>query len=618
MSDSPQDFDLKFLPDWLKEKPAENRYANYEGDTGDRPRRDRDDRRGPPRGDRPPERRGPRPPQGDRPRGPRPDRPPGERPRSAAGGERRGDKRPFDRRDEARPPREAAPPALAELRIEFLPEPNAAVGIAKQIKTSNRAYAVFQTAKLFLERPERHRVRITSSKPDVPLHQIGDGPVSFDRAGVERGAFHQAREEYYREETVQGEPIKGNFSNVARCRATGALLGPTNHHSYQPGLRKLYEERFSRRMSFPEFQQQEIEILTAEQAVADWKEQARTTTTYTTAKEAEPITFKSLSEAEQHFRKTYLPQLVKSGVSLECDGPASRAALDRHVNAAVREAWERERVFPQGLVNALRSYFSDVGLHFFKHRKRVLHVCAVKPVRHPEGQPFSDGITALLKAIEAQPRIKRPGLAAKILGAGHEAPEAAPRKAQLAADLHYLVHIGYVIEFADGSFDLPLSHKAEAAPRSSATPAGAPPDSAEEVDVAAERAEAIAESVPPPASPAAPESTSAEQAPPAPVLEADRLDERTAAPVSENAPEPAVEAGEELPPEPPAVPDLAEEAVRPALEPLLQAPPTFPVSPEAVAPAAVEAIEPVTAIEDTGLPPPPPSEPQEAPTGQKV
>src|SRR5258708_29710368 len=232
MSDSPQDFDLKFLPDWLKEAPAPNRYAHFEGEA-ERPRRERDERRGPPRGDRPPERRrpeerrGPRPPGGERPRGPRPDRPPGDRPQRD---ERRGGgKRPQDRdrRDEARAPREAPAPAPAELRVEFLPEPNAGAGIARQIKASGRAYAVFQTAKLFLERPERHRVRITSAKPDVPLFQVGDGPVAFDRAAVERGAFLHAKDEYYSEETVQGEPIKGNFGNVARVRSTGALLGPT-------------------------------------------------------------------------------------------------------------------------------------------------------------------------------------------------------------------------------------------------------------------------------------------------------------------------------------------------------------------------------------------------------
>lgn len=375
------------------------------------------------------------------------------------------------------------------MKIDFVPEPIAATGIARQIKASGRAYPVFGTSKLFLERPERHRVRITSSDAAVSLFQVGDGPISFDRAAVERNAFFSAKDEYYTEETIQGEPIKGNFSNVARARATGALLGPTNYHGYQPALRKLYEERFSRRMSFPEFQQYEIEIVSDEQTVADWKEQARTSTTYTTTKEAEPIVFKTAFDAEQHFRKQYLPQIVKSGTTLECSGQASRSAGDRFVAGAVRAAWEKESHFPQQIVNGLRPYFMEAGLHFFKHRKRVLYVSSTKPVRHPVGQVFSDGITAILKTVETTPRIKRPDLAAKILGEHHEAPEAAPRKEQLAADLHYLIHSGHVIEFSNGMLELPLAPQAKP-PTPGAKPApGAPAEATE----AAESSESAGE-----------------------------------------------------------------------------------------------------------------------------
>src|SRR3989442_822600 len=45
-----QPFDLKLLPDWLKETPGKNPYADFAGEP-ERPRRD-DDRRGP----RPPQR----------------------------------------------------------------------------------------------------------------------------------------------------------------------------------------------------------------------------------------------------------------------------------------------------------------------------------------------------------------------------------------------------------------------------------------------------------------------------------------------------------------------------------------------------------------------------------
>lgn len=357
------------------------------------------------------------------------------------------------------------------MRIEFLPEPKGLEGITRQIKAGNRAYPLFGTARLFLEKPERHRVRITSLDPAVPLYQVGDGPVSFDRAAIERGAFRTARAEYYSEEVVQGEPLKGNFSNVARCRTTGTLLGPTNYHAYQPGLRKLYEERFSRRMSFPEFQQHEIEVVNDEQAIADWKEQARTTTTYVTLKEAEPVTFKSVADAEAHFRKHYLLQVLKTGVTLETSGPASRASNDRVIGAALRMAWETEKHFPQNVVNLLRPAFHDAGLHYIKHRKRMVFVSSLRPQRAPKGQVFSDGISAILSAIESAGKCTRHDLAVKILGAQHDSEESGPKKSEMASDLHYLIQAGHVIEFHDGTLDLPLAPGEKLAPEKAEKPA---------------------------------------------------------------------------------------------------------------------------------------------------
>jgi hypothetical protein len=123
----------------------------------------------------------------------------------------------------------------------------------------------------------------------------------------------------------------------------------------------------------------------------------------------------------------------------------------------VRQAWEAETRFPQQIVNGLRPFLMEAGLHFFKHRKRILYVSATKPQRHPAGQVFSDGITSILQTVEASPRIKRPDLATKILGEHQDTPEANARKAQLAADLHYLIHEGQVIEFSDGALELPLA-----------------------------------------------------------------------------------------------------------------------------------------------------------------
>lgn len=302
MADLPADFDLKLMPDWLKEPVGKNPYADYQGGDderrGGRGRGDwgdggRGERRGGKPGNRPRgpgddrgRKDGPRSP-GSGPGGKRPDRPAGRDDRRGKPGEpRKQEGRPEGRhesRQEGRGPgqRPQGPQGEpANVTIEFFPDESCAVSIARQIKSTHRAYSLFDLARMFLAKPERHRLKVTAKSVAEPLHQIGeDGPLAMDKTAAERAAFPMLRRKYYVEVSEPREPIKGNFSNVARCRANGVLLGPTNHHGYQPGLRKLYDERFSRRMSFQEFQR-EIEVVNDPALVEQWKEQARTVTVY--------------------------------------------------------------------------------------------------------------------------------------------------------------------------------------------------------------------------------------------------------------------------------------------------------------------------------------------------
>ena len=473
MSDSPLELDLKFLPAWLKEAPAPNRYADF---AGEEPRRDRDDRRGPGRGA---PGRGPRPPQGDRggPRrddrdkrsgpGGRPPGPGGRGPKPGGFGGPRGqrDDRGFrDQRDQ-RPPEPQAP-RVPVVKVEILPEPAAASGIAKQIKGSGRACGVFRVANMFMDRFDRFRVRVTALDPAAVMHRIGEGPLSFDRAAIESGAFKANFDQYYVTEIVQGEPPKGNYTSVARERLSGALLGPSSHHNYQVALRKLYEERYARRMSFQDFTRN-IENVTDPAAVEQWKQQASSVTTYKTkvAEGGEPIVFKTEQEAEEHFRATHLPSLLTSGRTLEVGGAIAGSLLDKSIGFTVRDAVEREREVPVQMVNALRPYFNEAGLQLFKWKRKILYASGIRPQRHPADQIFSEGISAILTTVGEQPGIKRPQLAAKLVGtlpadATDEAQqEAAANIASLAADLHYLIQIGYVVEFQNGCMELPPARK---------------------------------------------------------------------------------------------------------------------------------------------------------------
>lgn len=324
-----------------------------------------------------------------------------------------------------------------------------------QIKSGSVAYSVFALARLFLEKPERYDVQLTTAA-DHPLFRLGEnGAVASDRAILEANAFTSARDDFYTVEVVQSEPLKGNFTNVARCRLSGTLLGPTNHHNYQPQLRTLYETRFSRRMSFFDYQKQ-VDIVSDPAVVEEWKEQARNVTTYTAKTGEPPLTFTSGAEVERHFRQHHLPGLVRSASELTIDGVLSRRLPDRALGRAIEDAWSAETRSPSKMMQELAGGLRQAGLNIFRHRRGMLFVSPIRArVFSHQSTGVSASINAILETVTSASGINRKILADHLAPAGAEPADLERAKLALASDLHWLVSEGYVIEFNDGSLDLP-------------------------------------------------------------------------------------------------------------------------------------------------------------------
>jgi hypothetical protein len=440
--------DLKFLPAWVKEPGATNRYDHYTAEEAPAEQRSRD--RGGRRKDRTFQSRERR---GDTQRpGSRPDRRPRGRMSKGEGVRRRDSDRANNRRSSDRVAQ--APPKPFEGTVRFLPRQSVFENVVAQIKSGSVAYSLFVLARLFLEKPGRYEVRLMA-KAEAPLYQLGEnGGISVDREFLDRNAFRFAQRDFYQVNVVESDPIKGNFSNVARCRLSGTLLGPTNHHAYQPQLRGLYEQRFSRRMSFVDYQRQ-IEIVSDPAVVERWKEEARKVTTYTTLREQTPLTFSSAAEAERHFRSHYFPALVISVDEVTVGGTSSRSLPDRILNRAIEQAWVRETRSPSNIMQELASRFRQNGLHVFRHRRGMLFVSSIR-VRAfvHEHAAVSPLVNAILEAVSATTGINRKQLFETLTGNG-ASEEAEPRRLALASDLRWLINEGYLIEFNDGSLDRP-------------------------------------------------------------------------------------------------------------------------------------------------------------------
>ena len=447
--------DLKLLPAWVKEPGEARNYQRYTGEEESGARKPgRDARLGKPK------RRTPREPASrfDKSRAglqhptPNVDR----RHRDGLRRNVRGpERRPHKARDRRPPNRHApVPPAPPEITIRFLPYSPAFENVVAQIKSGSVAYSLFALARLFLEKPVGYVVCLTT-RQESPLFQLGDnGIVSADREFLERNAFRFAHPDFYKIDISETDPIKGNFSNVARCRLSGTLLGPTNHHSYQPQLRSLYEQRFSRRMSFTDYQRQ-IEIVSDGALVERWKEEARKVTTYTTLRAENPVTFSSAAEAERHFRSHYLPGLIHSVDEVTVGGTHSRSLPHRILNRAIEEAWARETRSPSNMMQELASRFRQNGLHVFRHRRGMLFVSPIRGHAFVHEQAgVSPSVNAILEAFSGKAAISRKQLFEKLIG-DSASEHAEARSLALASDLRWLINEGYVIEFNDGSLDLP-------------------------------------------------------------------------------------------------------------------------------------------------------------------
>jgi hypothetical protein len=434
--------DLKLLPAWVKEPVEANNYQRYAGQDEQRDLRQPRDHRGKhPRSNaqRPtPNRRGTDP-----------------RKFKQVGRDRRA-RQPQDRREsrDHQPRVNISQPIVPAIATHFLPYSPAFENVVAQIKSGSVAYSLYALARLFLEKPERYEVRLTRNA-ESPLYRLGDnGAPSLNREFLERNAFRFAQSDFYRIDIAESEPIKGNFSNVARCRLSGTLLGPTNHHNYQLQLRSLYEQRFSRRMSFADYQRQ-IEIVNDPALVERWKEETRQMTTYTTSREEVPLTFSSATEAERHFRSHYLEGLIESVEEATVGGALSRRLPDGILNRAVEDGWVRETRSPSGMMQELAGRFRQDGLHVFRHRRGMLFVSPIRTRAFVhEHAGVSPSVNAILGALAGTAVINRKQLFEKLIG-DVVTEDAEPRKLALASDLRWLINEGYVIEFNDGSLDLP-------------------------------------------------------------------------------------------------------------------------------------------------------------------
>jgi len=320
---------------------------------------------------------------------------------------------------------------------------------------------------------------------------------------------------FYQAERTATEPPKGVYTFVAQCGLSGAILGPPNYHDYQNQLRKLHAEKFSR-MPFDMFKSR-VKIVKDEAVVKKWIEEQSFKTQYICLNVPEPLTLATMEDVEKHFRATHKDSIIKPVETLTVAGLASRSLRSSGLQRLIRQEWEQQKFFPLPIATKLSQQFAHHGLQFFKVNKTVTHVNVARPTfLDIESSPVSENIKRIVEFINATPKctrrkliealapaptvleIKSDANPAPVAEAGapaaeKKAPETTPEQTAILVDLHWLIHQGAVLEFADGRMETakkplpkPVKQKPAAAKPTAEGETAAVTETATEVEAASE------------------------------------------------------------------------------------------------------------------------------------
>jgi hypothetical protein len=470
------DLDLEVLPAWAQKPNDAKPFANYageersrargRGDWGDRSPRQRDDNRGRDfkgRGDRDRKR------DGHRDRGPGASRDGGQRPKF----QKPDGKRPFDKKGGFRrndpPPR---PPL--ELDVALQPEKNGVESLARQIKHTGRSYPLFDIARLILAKPERYLVVLKTRKKEdgsvaQPLFfcQV-DETVWLSEDQALDHVLSRHFDTFYKTDKTEIDPPKGTYTFVAQCGMSDQILGPPNYHGYQDKLRALHADRFPR-LPFDVFKSR-VKIIHDEEVVKQWLDNQSWKTEYIAINLPEEARLESREAVRKHFREHHLSNLISGVSDVALKASVFNKKTPPRMQNLVRYAIDDQRRFPLKIVNMLSQEFSSHGLQFFKRKKSVTHVSVSRPHHlNLDHTPVSDSIRNIVTFVVDNQNCTRRMILDKFVPepdkpesaevpAEGDAPKPdtplSPERTAILSDLHWLVHQGHVVEYANGQMEI--------------------------------------------------------------------------------------------------------------------------------------------------------------------
>lgn len=423
-ADALQSLSLEFAPSWARQTSSTNRYETHSGE--DRKSRSKSGRYDDKRARR------------DAPRLPRPIRRDGDR------GERR-DPREGDRGRDDRPFQRHEP---LPLDIGFVPGQKAVSQIAKQIRSTCRAYPLMHVAAYLLGNAAYYMVRLQYRKDATDhFHQCRIcKAVATNEATIVRHLLVKHIAELAEVKEEEGEAYTGEFSCVAQCGISGVILGPPNHHSYAEKVREIHATRFFG-MPMEEYRTR-IKMVHDKALVDQWKEESRKRRSYVIKNGENSSELKHWSDVEQHILQHRRKELIETTRRAVIPATVAVEMEDPDLQGMMRSAYRRESQFPLRMSLALRASLRHMGFPLFRIDREKVFVAPVEPMAIDATNAIP-AVQHIVAHLTANPRTRREAL----LTHCQSLPDA--DAATITSTLTWLIQKGHIIELADTALLLP-------------------------------------------------------------------------------------------------------------------------------------------------------------------
>ena len=351
---------------------------------------------------------------------------------------RSGPKRRDDRRD-ARPfaqKRRFEPPRPLDADIKVLPDSKALGTVIRRLQGDSRAYKLMDLVYFFLDNAESILLKVEPRDGTVFKRCKACSFVSASDEDVLSHILSNHLSDYYDERKVEGEPPKGNFTSVAKCGLSGALIGPPNMHDFNSAVREMIRTRY------PDMREEDyrarIEIVRDQEVIEQWRNEAALRTLYFRKGAQEGEAGLSRAEAEGEFRRIFMPSLVETQRHVAITADKALSSPCRPLAEAARRAIEAARRSPHSMFFALHGAFHNRKMHFFR-------------VNEPRGYEFATAVE--LKSLDCEhaiPELRR--IVDLLVERPCRIKEEIVTGPEDEKHLAWLVSTGHVVAFSNGVY----------------------------------------------------------------------------------------------------------------------------------------------------------------------